>query len=615
LTDQRWTVAALLLVATVHVVASWGHVTVYWGDYGKWLHEVERVAAGERLYSDVYWPQLPAAAWLLGAWGRLFGTDLAAMWSATVLTFFVGVLGFARFVRATGPHEGGFLLVLSAAVLAWAVGNIESAPLAMGAYTPSSALGGTLLVWSAVIALEALQHPSNARAVVLGILLGTMVLTKIDFWPPAAAIAAAMLWFIYRGRSSPPFPSGFALRFLGSITLTVAAGATLLVMQSGIGVLAGVATGFGLAGYGGSRTLPTPESFVLEATMTAGTLALIGVLAWRETRSRRTLRWSAVFAVISIASALAWVAGNVLYGDGREFNLPLNEGLPGALSILRRSRVMLQEQALKHALPLALPLIAILAAALGRHRIPGPRRNAVILLLATIFAARIRRGFHHVDWFNPLLEIPAYSMLLGMLWQQGPASVRRLRWSGGLACAALAIGAYWNLGRGAFTRRGWFPPTVTPRGTIRVPPGDGSGYTRLREAIDGIDPSGTRPVFTFGIQGGFAYFLERPNPTLLTQGFYFTALSSIEREWTRLAAATPPPILLDNPYFEADDITPGAPRQWGWKGRPFEPIYRTVERPQFDKLAKTCKPANPPDWRMRFTLYDCPVATSRPPGG
>jgi hypothetical protein len=203
-------------------------------------------------------------------------------------------------------------------------------------------------------------------------------------------------------------------------------------------------------------------------------------------------------------------------------------------------------------------------------------------------------------------------MLLGKLWRQGPASARRLRWSVGLACAALAMGAYWNLGRGAFTRRGWFPPTVTPRGTVRIPPGDGSGYARLREVIDGIDPTGTRPVFTFGIQGGFAYFMDRPNPTLLTQGFFFTALSTADHEWTRLAGAVPPPILLDNPYFESAEVPAGVPRSWGWQGKPFAPIYREVERPLFDKLAKTCKPATPAQWQMRFTLYDCPTATMSP---
>lgn len=341
--------------------------------------------------------------------------------------------------------------------------------------------------------------------------------------------------------------------------------------------------------------------------MTAGLLAVLGVLAYRVSPSPGVLRWCAVLAVISIGSALAWVTGNALYGEG--VNPPVQrDGLVGALWVLRRSRGMLQTGALRHALPLVFPVLAIVVFVTRKNRIPDASRSAMLLLLSTILAARLRRGFEHVDWYHPLLEIPVYSMLLGMLWQQGAVSVRRLRWLAGLAATALAIAAYWNLGRGAFTKRGWFGPTMTARGAMRVPPGDGASYTRLREAIDRIDPTGSRPLFAFGYQGGFAYFMKRTNPTVLTQGFFFTALSSVDREWNRLASAVPPPILLDNPYPEFNESSQGAQRRWGWRGRPFRPIYSEIDRPQFDKLATRCRLSYMTEGRLRFRLFDCPSA-------
>jgi hypothetical protein len=600
----RWFAVALLGLATLHLVASWGHTTVFWGDYGKWLHEVERVAHGERLYADVYWPQLPAAAWTLGAWGRVAGTDLGSMWIATILIFYAGVLGFARFMEATGPHDGGLLIGLSAAWLAWAAACIESAPLPFGGYTPASALGGTLLIWAIATAVGVVRRPSRGRAMVLGVLLGALLLTKIDFWPPVGFIA--LVTIMTSATAATPH-AGVIPVFMMSLGATAGLGIVLLVQQSGVAVLSGVLTGFGLAGYGGARLLPRPETVVLEFTVAAGLLSLGALILWREDRNRRTRRWALGLGAAAVIGVLIWVAGYSFLSEDAAENPVAMTGLGTALDVLRRARVPFQQAAMEHVVPLAFPLLALVAAWRWRARITDPTmRRVVVLLVGTMLAARLRRGFQHVDWYHQLIELPVYSLLFGLLSRRSLDRLVRLRWTFGALGVLVAATAYWSLGRGAFTRRGWYEGVTTHRGVLHLPSPDARTYRGISILVDSIDPSGSRPLFAYGYQGGFNYFLARPNPTLLTQGFNFAALSSADREWRRVLESHPPAILLDNPYLGMSEQD-GSGRTWfSWEGKPLPDIFRRYDRPLFNQLLARCREvARTPFGQLPFRVFDC----------
>jgi hypothetical protein len=58
------TLGLVLSLAVMHSVMVCGYTTVFWGDYGLWVHQVERFACGESLYKDFYFSAPPP--WDLG---------------------------------------------------------------------------------------------------------------------------------------------------------------------------------------------------------------------------------------------------------------------------------------------------------------------------------------------------------------------------------------------------------------------------------------------------------------------------------------------------------------------------------------------------------------------
>jgi len=79
--------AALLVLLvrwTGHVWGTWGEITYYWGNYGLWLHQLERFVHGEALYRDFNWPYPPLSVWFVGGVERVIGSDLNAVRAVTV---------------------------------------------------------------------------------------------------------------------------------------------------------------------------------------------------------------------------------------------------------------------------------------------------------------------------------------------------------------------------------------------------------------------------------------------------------------------------------------------------------------------------------------------------
>ena len=253
-------------------------------------------------------------------------------------------------------------------------------------------------------------------------------------------------------------------------------------------------------------------------------------------------------------------------------------------------------------------MIALVAAWRARDRITDQRlRSLLFLLLGTIIAARARRMFQHVEWYHTLLEVPTYALLLHVLLPYEPRVRRRCVRSLMVPLAALSILGYWLLGRGALTQRGWEGGVATPHGTIHMSKGEREDYLRLSSVFDDLDPSRTRPLFAFAYEGGFSYFFGRKNATALTQGFYFTALSSTAREQEKLEEAGPAPLLLDHLYLDGVSKVASLSNLVRWLPKTQSNVYHAVDRPIFNRIAAGCL-------RVRkvsaYTVYDCPAAES-----
>ena len=96
----NWTaLIALLLLWGAHVAGTWRESTVWYGDYGRWLHEIDRFAHGEVLYRDFYWTFPPLGMWVFGSFARIFGAQLDVIRVATVLLSLLIYLGFFSMSR------------------------------------------------------------------------------------------------------------------------------------------------------------------------------------------------------------------------------------------------------------------------------------------------------------------------------------------------------------------------------------------------------------------------------------------------------------------------------------------------------------------------------------
>src|SRR5688572_30127493 len=103
----------VLAIVALHVVVTWGYVSLYWGDYGRWLYEVDRVAHGARIYRDVYWAFPPLGMWIIGGITRVIGSDLAQIWTVTSGVAFAIAVVYAYVVARLLPQG---LAVIAGAV-------------------------------------------------------------------------------------------------------------------------------------------------------------------------------------------------------------------------------------------------------------------------------------------------------------------------------------------------------------------------------------------------------------------------------------------------------------------------------------------------------------------
>lgn len=592
--------AGFTAIAVAHVVLTWGHIEFVWGDTGLWLNEVDRYAHGEVVYRDYYWPFPPMAIWLIGGIARFTGSDTNAVWAVTASIFLLIAVEFFRFAcKVLGSRVGPFVAI-PAFLLAIAYARSQGqTPLPMGSYTPAAPLGFLFLLAAVNLALGFLQEPRHLKAAGIGFFSGLAILTKQDFWAPAfylvAICAVIPLWRQTKKEERT------AIALVGTLFMTVAWGIGLLVLQSGWRIAFTVLDGAGQGPESVARGWPSWERITIQCA-TVGVFVLFiytmaavgGVTSWRKSWTIPAAcalvitGASAVYLTFSVQSQAA--IQSLMSGT---FDFP---GLRAAITFLKRRGQF-------HLMPVEVPLLAGALLAWKWKRIPqSSTKVTVAILLGLCMAARLRRRFEFTEWFHFLLEIPVYWVLCDLLFFRNSALRRR---AGFVALTCLTLFGFYSYrfwGVGPLTRI-HMVSADTPRGAVYMSPVAAKAFQELRTAVNMADPSGQYPLFAFGYTGGFNYFLNRPNPTPLTQGFRLSPFSSEDVVRTLQSERV---LLLDNSVYEDRSVPAGISFvRWSLPTQPNR--YMRYDRPFFLQALSGCRETARIGYAQSYTLilYDC----------
>ncbi len=623
----HWTLAALLAAGAIHIGLTWGYQSLFWGDAGRWLHEVDRFASGQVLYRDFVWPFPPLALWVIGAVAWVLGSTVEVIWSTTSVIFLVLLVLFHRYAARLVDRPLLPWLLFAAFLLAVSLAQYRSAPLPLGMYSPAAPIGFALLLGALLLALDLVSGSAStsagARPLALGVLAGAAVATKQDFWLPAAFIVGAVVVTALRGRR----PIAATLACSGFL-LVVAAVLAVIGATAGLAAIPGVIGGFGHVSQFGWNALPTVER-LLAHTVSAG--AAVGMLLaafWvvdTQHRRRPLGRWILAVGGLVIVAATVYVGvTSSIVERAREAASPIataTEELALLNQHVAAPRVAVERfnQSLR-VLPLSIliPSAALVGLLVTRRRFirsgASAQRNVLLFLLAVAVLARARRGFLHTEWFHVLLELPVYVSLIGSVVHDRWPSWRKAVVVWLVLLASLGIYLHWSLGRGALTKSGTHEAFDTSRGVVRWPRAHVGDYQWLEGLLHAHDPTGSRPLVAFGYNGGYQYFLLRPSPLVSAHGFHLS-LEPVDAALKRLLRSQHRLFLLDVRGVWGSVPEPGF-HLFRWE-KPWVPShYERVDRLAFDQLRQGCtvvgtrgRRSPPPPL---FTLLDCAQRESAP---
>ncbi len=612
--STRLAMLAALGVVLLHAAGVWGHPSLWWGDNGRWLHELDRVAHGAVFYRDIYWAFPPLAMWLLGGLTRIVGADLVQVWTLTTLVAISIALAYGAVVARLVPGRLAALVAATGMVLGAAYSQQASAPLALGMYTPAVPVAGLCLMLQLVAFLRDWERPSLGTAIAVGILGGLGFLAKHDVWFACAWLTLAAGAFTAPGREGRVarlFAAG------GSFAVVAGIGVGILAAQHGVGALRDIFTGFGHVAEFSGVNLPDMSQIVVELAVFGIALAIVCALAFvtGASRSRTVLFALAGGVVLSVATMAIWLwqaerIGRQMMEHAPRlptlFEMALQPVEGSAAVRVRKAFGVLRLQMLRHLIPLFVPLAMLALLVALRKRVEDRRLwNLVVILLVAGLALRARRMVSFTEWSVLMVELPVYVAAATLLWPS-------LRRSGALffplGCAVLIVFAarmHWRFGYGVGSRRGVQEAVATPRGTARLAPGLARDLAFIRHLADATDPSGIRPLFSFGYSGGLAYFAGRPSVDPLTQGFRLSLLPTPDSAYRIVAAQKDRLLLVDNTSY-VDGIPSARFAPWKWMPEMLPNPYQRVDRAFFEKLREGCREVTLPGERSAiFTMYDC----------
>ncbi len=614
---HRAALAAALVVVGVHIVVSWGYLSIPWGDNGRWLYEVDRVAHGAVPYRDVYWPFPPLGIWILGGLARLFGSDLTQIWCITAAIALAIAATYGAIVAWLVPARLAAPVAGAGMFLGVTFSQQQSAPLALGMYTPAVPVAVLCLLLQWLAFLRDWERPGIPSAVLVGALGGAGFLAKHDVWFASLVLAFAAGVFIpvARGRRVTRLIAAG-----GGFVVVAGVGMGTLAAMHGVGALPDIFTGFGQVAELYGVNFPNLASLTLEVSTFGLCLAAIGLLGrltglWHDRRSTLAIVGG---AALTVAAAALWLwkadtIGRAMLVGGPPGLMTGFEGAlrpvdPSALLRLRKNFGALRSQMLWHLIPLLMPLCVLVVAIIRRRAVRDGRRwRLLIILLVACVALRARRMISFTEWSELMLEPPVYVLALTVLWSAGEARATR---AVHLACGLLVVFgvvAHRRIGHGFGSARVAASTVVTPHGTIRIESGLANKLDFVRSLVNKADPTGERPLFAFGYSAGFSYVLGRPSVGSITHGFRLSLYPSPDSAYRVVAAEKDRLILIDTRSapraVESTDFAP-----WRWQPKMVENHYFRIDRPLFERLEEGCEQVGA-SWNgpPSVSVFDCAV--------
>lgn len=468
--------AGLLLARTW---MSWPNPTV---DSARELMIPARVAAGERLYSEVVAHYGPVSVWLHAAANRTVGLRVETP-LVLLLPLAAGTLAslYVLVRRAAGP-----LAAFSGTLLGLAIALV--APNGGALVFPYSFAAAHSLAFS-TMALALASSRSRFAGTASAVLWGLALAAKPEF--ALASMAAALSAEVFRGRPAWRFPRRSARACLGAAGVGLALYALAF---RGIPLSS-------LALEGPLVLFDPPEEWrnvyrivsglddarrSMRGVLTAAFLAL-ALAAAIEAGTRLPRRPGTRRLVFAAAAAVAAAAVGTLLGT--EFGRTLDQALPPLL----------------RAAPAALCALACLAA-IGRVEVPPALLP--LLVVGSLGAIRVLLGFTYGWVATP------YSSLVapGVAAATAAAAFSLLPGRGPLLALAFTAGAALQAGRLFIASEPSRLATLTtPRGNLRIEPDRAAA---LQAALDDIarraEPGDT--LAGFPEAGLFNFSFGLPNP-------------------------------------------------------------------------------------------------------
>jgi hypothetical protein len=585
--------AIVLGVLALHTFHVWGYTGVFWGDIGRWSHEVERFASGELPYRDFQWHYPPLGLWVEGTLASVLGTNRLPL-SLITISLATGIVSAFVYYSRDVLARVDVAVATICLVLALSYAQTNGAPLPLGIYSPAAIVGALWTANAARLFARTLNAPRRSDGAWIAVNAALAVLSKQDFWLPAAFLVGAT--FFRERRLGPPL-------IAAGVTL---GGVVVIVATAGFGVLLPLLGGFGHAQLAGGQGFPSWERLTVDVLVLALVAAGFTTLA--------SIAYRRLFAgPLVVAGLVALVAGGIHIMTSLQTALPptgtllaptqeaLSYHLERGAPLLRPAIGWLRTRLGQTPIPVLLPPVLLLLTALRWQHLPHPRRVVIALLLGLAVALRARRAFEATEWFEFLLTVPVVLASAELLLAPPPVEGRRLRGLTLGTLAALALWAYVAHGRGVGTGRSHRAVVETPRGTVRWRDTEARDFRRVKAALDSLDPAGTRPVFAFGFAGGWNYFLERRNPFPFTQDFFFSAFDADS------VLALPRPgglLLIDNPAVHGLHFGAATFALRRWEQPRVSSPYLPYDRPRFERLRGGCNRV-PVDSTM-FAVYACP---------
>ncbi len=620
---RRATIVVLvgvLAVLTVHILTSWGYLGLYWGDSGRWLYEVDRVAHGASIYRDVYWGFPPLGMWLVGGAARLFGSDLAQVWTITAAIAVLLGIAYAFVVARLLPLE----LALPAGVTGMALGAIYasngSPPLVSGMYSPAVPVAVFIAFAQLALFLREWERPSIVGAAAIGALGGGGILTKHDVWFFCALLTFATAFV------APTGGNVRARRAFAAVVAFVAIvgfGLAVLVATYGAAELGPIFEGHGQFSELAGVNYPNMASAVMElGALGLAAIAIVAVAwvsgAWR-TRGAVLLAGGGV--VVVVAALGIWLlkaelfARHALANGPSQLAPPFERMLSPVSSVaserLQRAVATFRIELVQRLIPLGIPLVALAYAIMRRQRANPLQWRLLVVLLLAVLSLRARRMISRDEWSALMLEAPVYAYAVTTLWRLDSRVLLRVVTLGAAVLLASALGAHYRVGWGVGSRRGAYPFVQTERGPARVGPGLAADYRYVHDLALIADPSGDRPMLSFGYSAGHNYLTGRPGVGSLTHGFRMSLYPSPDSAYRVAQALHDRIILVDNPAYTDANPAPEL-RPWRWQPRMVKNPYLRDDRPLFEALMRGCRKVTAPNRKSGLTVYDCAPMTASP---